>query len=207
MADPAEDEVRSTFNELVSAINSGDVEALASLMLKGKDHIHIGSEDSEWWSADEFLETFSNVNVDQGVTAEAGEVGVHVRGNVAWVEGQGYFKNASGGERGIRLQPASLSEGTTDGGSRCSHMSPYLYQTTKSSFKKVEHQRGDLWPLVGSHHSAIACKQDLSARGSKAQCPTRAASCAQARRNGDTSSGPPISTVEAAKGRVGRVGY
>ena len=103
MADSAEDEVRSTFNELVSAINLGDVEALGSLMLKGKDHIHIGSEDSEWWSADEFLEAFSNVNLDQGVTAEAGEVGVHVRGNVAWVEGQGYFKNTSGGERGIRL--------------------------------------------------------------------------------------------------------
>ena len=92
MADPAEDEVRATFNELVSAINSGDVEALGSLMLKGRDHIHIGSEDSEWWSADEFLENFSNVNVDQGVTAEAGEVTVHVRGDVAWVEGQGYFK-------------------------------------------------------------------------------------------------------------------
>jgi ketosteroid isomerase-like protein len=103
MAGPAEDEVRSTFNELVSAINSGDVEALGSLMLKGRDHTHIGSEDSEWWSADEFLENFSNVNVDQGVTAEAGEVTVHVRGDVAWVEGQGYFKNASGGERGIRL--------------------------------------------------------------------------------------------------------
>ena len=71
-------------------------------MLKGRDHIHIGSEDSEWWSADEFLENFSNVNVDQGVTAEMGEVIVHVRGDVAWVEGQGYFKNASGGERGIR---------------------------------------------------------------------------------------------------------
>ena len=43
MAHPAEDEVRSTFNELVSAINSGEVEALESLMLKGRDHIHIGS--------------------------------------------------------------------------------------------------------------------------------------------------------------------
>jgi ketosteroid isomerase-like protein len=103
MADSAEDEVRSTFNELVSAINSGDVEALGSLMLKGRDHIHIGSEDSEWWSADEFLENFSNVNVDQGVTAEAGEVNVHVRGDVAWVEGHGYFKNASGGKRRIRV--------------------------------------------------------------------------------------------------------
>jgi ketosteroid isomerase-like protein len=103
MADSAEDEVRSTFNELVSAINSGDVEALGSLMLKGRDHIHIGSEDSEWWTADQFLENFSNVNVEQGVTAEAGEVTVHVRGDVAWVESQGYFKNASGGERGIRL--------------------------------------------------------------------------------------------------------
>ena len=40
MADPAEDQVRSTFNELVWAINSGDVEALGSLMLKGRDHIH-----------------------------------------------------------------------------------------------------------------------------------------------------------------------
>ena len=32
-----------------------------------------------------------------------GEVIVHVRGDVASVEGQGYFKNVSGGERGIRL--------------------------------------------------------------------------------------------------------
>src|ERR1700683_1950256 len=103
MADPAEDEVRSTFNQLGSAINSGDVEALGSLMMKGRDHIHIGSEASEWWSADEFLENFSNINVDQGVTAEAGEVTVHVRGDVAWVESQGYFKNASGGARDIRL--------------------------------------------------------------------------------------------------------
>lgn len=103
MADSAEAEVRSTFNKLVSAINSGDVDALGSLMLKGGDHIHIGSESSEWWSADQFLDNFSNVNVDQGVTAQAGEINVHVRGDVAWIEGQGLFKNVSGQERGIRL--------------------------------------------------------------------------------------------------------
>jgi ketosteroid isomerase-like protein len=103
MADSAEPEVRSTFNKLVSAINAGDVDALGSLMLAGSDCIHIGSDDSEWWNADEFLRNFSNVNVDQGVTAEAGEVNVHVRGDVAWIEGQGRFRNASGGERGIRV--------------------------------------------------------------------------------------------------------
>ena len=132
-----EDQVRSTFNELVLAINSGDVEALGSLMQKGRDHIHIGSEDSEWWSADEFLEEYGSVNVDQGVTAEAGDVTVHVRGDVAWVECQGRFKKRPvGREESASL--ASLSEGTTDGGSRCSHTSPYLYQTIKSSSEKVE---------------------------------------------------------------------
>jgi ketosteroid isomerase-like protein len=100
---PEAEEVRSTFDRLVTAINEGDAETLRSVMLDDPDCIHIGSDASEWWTAREFLNSATDVNTSHDVKAETTEVNVHVKGDVAWVEGKGQFTNSRGGERDVRV--------------------------------------------------------------------------------------------------------
>jgi ketosteroid isomerase-like protein len=97
------EEVRSTVDRLVAAINDGDVETLRAVMLDDPDCIHIGSDASEWWTASEFLSSATDVNTSHDVKAETTQVSVHVKGDVAWFEGKGRFANSSGGKRDIRV--------------------------------------------------------------------------------------------------------
>lgn len=97
------EEVRSTVDRLVTAINEGDAETLRSVILDDPDCIHIGSDASEWWTASEFLSSATDVNTSHDVQAETTDVSVHVKGDVAWFEGKGRFTNSSRGERDIRV--------------------------------------------------------------------------------------------------------
>jgi ketosteroid isomerase-like protein len=95
--------VRSSLDRLVTALNEGDAETLRSVMLNDPGCIHIGSDASEWWTARELLTSATDVNTSQDVKAEITEVGIHVKGDTAWLEGKGCFTNSGGGKRDIRL--------------------------------------------------------------------------------------------------------
>jgi len=110
MSDSDEAEVRSAFDRLLAAINTGDVDTLRSLMSEEPGSTHIGTEASEWWTTEEFLAAGKGANVSQDVTAEATDVNVHVKGDVAWFEGKGLFKNSAGGQRDIRVTGVFVRE-------------------------------------------------------------------------------------------------
>lgn len=103
MSDSTKADVKAVFERILAALNSGDAEELRSLIMPGPDGTHIGTDAAEWWSTDEFLQNVTEANAQHDVTAEADEVGIHVRGDVAWLDGMGRFKNSRSGERAVRF--------------------------------------------------------------------------------------------------------
>lgn len=111
MSDSATAEVRAVFDRILAALNSGDAETLRSLTLPGTDSIHIGTDASEWWSADEFFKRVTEANAEHDVTVEAEELDVHVRGDVAWVEAKAWFKHSGGDRRAVRVTGVFVRDG------------------------------------------------------------------------------------------------
>jgi uncharacterized protein (TIGR02246 family) len=102
MASEAQEEIRAVLDQAVQALNTGDGDGLGSVLSRRPDAVHIGTDADEWWSSDDLTKAVSGAGQSE-TRVSLGEIGVHVLGDVAWVEGKGHFRNSSGGERPVRL--------------------------------------------------------------------------------------------------------
>jgi ketosteroid isomerase-like protein len=94
------------------AINNRDRDAVASTLATSVECTIIGSAPEEWLTGDQVRS-----GLDAAMTAEASSVRVemddtfvHVRGDVAWIEGRGRFVDPAGRERAFRMTGVDIKE-------------------------------------------------------------------------------------------------
>jgi ketosteroid isomerase-like protein len=71
--------------------------------------MHIGTDAGEWWTSKELFDAAA-AGGDGDIQVVTDDLGVHVQGDVAWVEGRGRFTNRSGGERPVRMTGVLVRE-------------------------------------------------------------------------------------------------
>ena len=103
MADvDAREEIRAAFDDVVDAQNSGDAARLRLALSGRADAVHIGTDPGEWWTSADLVTAMGNLG-DDGVRVVTDDLGVHVAGDVGWVEGRGRFTHPGGAERPARF--------------------------------------------------------------------------------------------------------
>lgn len=106
-----EDEIRAVLEEMLGAVNAGDVTRLRLVVSERADAVHIGTDAGEWWTSKLLLDaTAADVNQENDVRAVADDVDVHVHGDVAWVVGHARFARADGAERPVRMTGVLVRE-------------------------------------------------------------------------------------------------
>jgi uncharacterized protein (TIGR02246 family) len=106
-------QVRAVIDEMVGALNAGDVGRIRSLLSERPDAVHIGTDASEWETSKEFVDAVAAAGTDSGIQAVVDDLSVHVLGDVAWAEGRGRFTNPDGAQRPVRVTGVLVRE---DGG-------------------------------------------------------------------------------------------
>jgi len=106
----AEREIRAVLDRQLAAIRAADRETLGELLADGSTHI--GTDPDEWWTKEQLLVAIGDPMSVEGeqVDVEVGDVHIHVRGDVAWVESTGKFINAQGAQRLIRSTGVMVRE-------------------------------------------------------------------------------------------------
>jgi ketosteroid isomerase-like protein len=106
-------EVSAVIDAITDALNAGDVGKLDSLLSHEPGSTHIGTDAKEWWTSQELVAGISEAMSVGGsqIRADHDEPSVHVRGDVAWVEGRGKFTNGTGAERATRMTGVFVREG------------------------------------------------------------------------------------------------
>jgi ketosteroid isomerase-like protein len=107
----AQDEIRAVFDQLLKAQNAGDAERVRAMLSERSDAVHIGTDAEEWWTSKQVADGVAAAAAGDDIQAVADDIDVHVQGDVAWAEGHGRFKNASGDERPIRVTSVLVREG------------------------------------------------------------------------------------------------
>jgi ketosteroid isomerase-like protein len=106
-----QEEIRKVLDEMIEALNAGDAGRLRLMLSERPDAIHIGTDGEEWWTSKRLLDaTAADVHGESDVRAVAGDLGIHVKGDVAWVEGQARFVRADGAERPVRMTGVLVRE-------------------------------------------------------------------------------------------------
>lgn len=99
-----DDEIRAVLDQMLQAINAGDAGRLRTLVSERPDAVHIGTDAAEWWTSKQMLDAMDgNLHGAFDVQAVIDDVGVHVDGEIAWVEGRGRFRRSDGAERPVRM--------------------------------------------------------------------------------------------------------
>jgi ketosteroid isomerase-like protein len=73
--------------------------------------VHIGTDAGEWCTTSQLADEVAAAGGGDDVRAVAGEVDVHVQGDIAWVEGRARFIRAHGTERPVRTTGVFVREG------------------------------------------------------------------------------------------------
>lgn len=102
----AQGEVRAALDELIEAQNAGDAERVRSMLSERPDAVHIGTDAQEWWTSKQLVDDVAAA----GGGPTAGDIDIHVQGDVAWAEGRGRFTSAGGGERPVRITAVLVRE-------------------------------------------------------------------------------------------------
>jgi ketosteroid isomerase-like protein len=92
----AQDEIRAVFDQLLEAQNAGDAQGVRSRLSQRPDAVHIGTDAEEWWTSKQIVDALAAAGGADEIQAVADDVGIHVLGDVAWVEGRGRFTAADG---------------------------------------------------------------------------------------------------------------
>lgn len=99
----AQEEIRVVLDELLNAQNAGDARRLRSMLSERPDAVHIGTDADEWWTSKELVDAVAAAGGGDGMRAVADDIGIHLQGDVAWVEGWARFTNPAGDERPVRF--------------------------------------------------------------------------------------------------------
>jgi ketosteroid isomerase-like protein len=97
------DEIRDLLDEMIEAQNAGDAPRLRTMLSERPDAVHIGTDAEEWWTSKQLVDAVAAVTGGDDIQAVADDIGIHVQGDIAWVEGHGRFTRADGAERPVRL--------------------------------------------------------------------------------------------------------
>ena len=103
-------EIRKVFDEMLEAQNAGDAVRLRSMLSERPDAVHIGTDAEEWWTSKQVLDATAATGGGDDIRAVADDIGIHVQGDIAWVEGRGRFTHAGGGERPVRMTGVFVRE-------------------------------------------------------------------------------------------------
>jgi ketosteroid isomerase-like protein len=103
------EDVRAAVRESIDALNAGDAGRLQSVLSQRPDAVHIGTDAEEWWTSKQILDEVA-AGGDGDVQVVAGELDVHVQGDVAWVESRARFTHRSGAERQARMTGVLVRE-------------------------------------------------------------------------------------------------
>ena len=106
----AQDEIRAVFDQLLKAQNAGDAEQMRAMLSARPDAVHIGTDADEWWTSQQVADAVAATEGGDGIQAVADDIDIHIRGDIAWVEGRGRFTNASGGARPLRMTGVLVRE-------------------------------------------------------------------------------------------------
>jgi ketosteroid isomerase-like protein len=107
----SQDEIRKLLDELIEAQNSGDAPRLRTMLSERPGAVHIGTDAEEWWTSGQLVDAVAAAGSADDIRAVAGDIDVHVQGDVAWVEGRGRFTRADGAERPVRITGVLVREG------------------------------------------------------------------------------------------------
>jgi len=99
----AQDEVRKVIDETLEALNAGDAARLRFMLAERPDGVHIGTDGQEWETSKQVVEAVAAAGGADDIQVVAGDIGLHIQGDVAWAEGHGRFTRAGGGERPARM--------------------------------------------------------------------------------------------------------
>jgi ketosteroid isomerase-like protein len=99
-----QDEIRTVLDQMLQAMNAGDAGRLRTMVSERPDAIHIGTDSGEWWTSKQLLDAAAvDTHGEMDVQAVADDLGIHVDGDIAWVEGRGRFRRSDGAERPVRM--------------------------------------------------------------------------------------------------------
>ena len=105
-----QDEIRKVFDELLEAQNAGDAGRLRSMLSERPDAVHIGTDAGEWWTSGQVVDAVAAAGGGDDIRAVADDIDVHIRGDIAWVEGRGRFTRGDGAERPVRMTGVLVRE-------------------------------------------------------------------------------------------------
>jgi ketosteroid isomerase-like protein len=103
-------EIRKLLDEMIEAQNVGDAPRLRTMLSERPDAVHIGTDAEEWWTSKQLADAVAAVSGGDDIQAVADDIGIHVQGDVAWVEGHGRFRRADGAERPVRMTGVLVRE-------------------------------------------------------------------------------------------------
>jgi ketosteroid isomerase-like protein len=98
----SQDEIRKVLDEMTEALNAGDAARLRTMLSQRPDAVHIGTDAEEWWTGKEVVDGVAAADSGDDIQVVNDDVGIHVQGDIAWVEGRGRFTRADGAERPVR---------------------------------------------------------------------------------------------------------
>jgi SnoaL-like domain len=105
------DGIRKLLDELIEAQNSGDAPRLRTVLSERPGAVHIGTDAGEWWTSSQLVDAVAAAGGADDIRAVAGDIDVHVQGDIGWVEGRGRFTRADGAERPVRITGVLVREG------------------------------------------------------------------------------------------------
>jgi ketosteroid isomerase-like protein len=106
----SQDEIRKVLDEMTEALNAGDAARLRTMVSQRPDAVHIGTDAEEWWTSKEVVDGVAAADSGDDIQVVTGDVGIHVQGDIAWVEGRARFTRADGAERPVRMTSVFVRE-------------------------------------------------------------------------------------------------
>lgn len=104
-------EIRAALEGMIAALNAGDRERLRTFLSESGGGIHIGTDESEWLTDDQLVETLGGGDVP-GVSIVVEDWSIHGgTDGTAWAAGLAHFEDENRQTPAVRLTAVLSSEG------------------------------------------------------------------------------------------------
>jgi hypothetical protein len=105
-------EIRAALDGMIEALNSHDGNRLRPFMSTTEGSIHIGTDESEWFTDDQLVEALGSGDEASGIDIVVEDWSIHSReGGPTWAAGLAHFEDASRRSPAVRLTAVLAHEG------------------------------------------------------------------------------------------------
>jgi SnoaL-like domain len=99
----ADSEIRAALDGMIEALNSGDRDRLSKFLSKAEGGIHIGTEESEWFTDDQLVEALGGGDTS-GIKVVVEDWSVHSgKDRPTWAAALAHFEDESRRSPAVRL--------------------------------------------------------------------------------------------------------